>query len=314
VPARASEVGGARPTSPQPAAPSDGSARDGLAGTDVANAPAEESQPAGAAPTDAPTPPAASGTGAETAQAAQPGGERAGPLDVERATLSDALRQVTPGNSAYEATQTLLKAWKVKPLTPREAASAALDLPAIARARGLEYLSLYGNMNLLRVLDLPAILEIAPEDGSPPRFVTVEQLDDNRANVMIGRTTTDVAPAVLAEAWFGRAHLFWRDFDRLGPMLAVGSSSTAVRRLHELLRAASAYDGTGSSLFAPETEQAVVQFQRARRLFADGKVGPLTMIALYQKVDADRLPHLAAVPAAAEGGGQGAGGPLGEQG
>ena len=311
APAHTSEPGGARLPAPQPAPRQDDRANDALAAAAVPPVAAEAAAEGAATPGDS-VATAASAPGA--ASATQPATDHGGPLDVERATLADALRQVTPGNSAYEATQALLRAWKVKPLSAREAASQALDLPGIARARGLEYLSFYGNLNLLRVLDLPAILEIAPEDGSPSRFVTVDRLDDSRANVMVGRTTTEITPAVLAEAWFGRAHLFWRDFDRLGPVLAIGSSSNAVRRLHELLRAASAYDGTGSSLFAPETEQAVIQFQRTRRLFADGKVGPLTMIALYQKVDADRLPHLAAVPAAADGQGQGAGGPLGEQG
>jgi hypothetical protein len=207
-----------------------------------------------------------------------------------------------------------LRTWNAKPLTAAEAANASLDLPGIARARGLEYLSFYGNLNLLRVLDLPAILEITPEDGSPARFVTVSQLDDSRANVLVGHGSSEILPAVLAEAWFGKAHMFWRDFDHLGPMLALGSSSVAVRRLHELLRASGTYNGVGSSTFAPETEEAVIQFQRSRRLFADGKVGPLTMIALYQKVASERLPRLAGTSANGEKGVPAASGPLGGQG
>lgn len=220
--------------------------------------------------------------------------------DVERAALADTIRQITPGNSAYEATESLLRAWDVAALSPAESSSPNLDLPRIARARGLEYLALQGNLNMLRVLDLPAILELVPDDGSPARFVTVERLDEGLATVAIGRTAIDVSPEVLGEAWFGKAHLFWQDVDRLGPMLALGATSPAVGRLHELLRAAAVYDGRTTSVFATETEDAVLRFQRSKRLVADGKVGPLTMIALYQSVAAERLPHLGAGPEQAE--------------
>ena len=107
---------------------------------------------------------------------------------VERATLADAIRQITPGNSAYEATEALLRSWDVGGLAPAEASSPTLDLPRIARSRGLEYLAIQGNLNLLRVLDLPAILELVPDDGSPARFVTVERLRDELATVSVGRT------------------------------------------------------------------------------------------------------------------------------
>jgi murein L,D-transpeptidase YcbB/YkuD len=66
-----------------------------------------------------------------------------------------------------------------------------------------------------------------------------------------------------------------------------------VVRLHELLRAAGVYHGAGGERFGEETEKAVVQFQRATHLEADGKVGPMTMIALYGRAAPDRVPQLA---------------------
>src|SRR5581483_1326165 len=176
--------------------------------------------------------------------------------------------------------------------TPQEAARPTLDLQTIGRSRGLEYLSFSGNLNLLRVLDLPAILELAPDDGSASRFVAVSHLADDTTRVAIGRSSVDVSPAVLAAAWFGKAHLFWRDLDRLGGLLAVGSVNPKVKRLHELLRGVGVYSGPDSTVFSPDTEAAVLRFQRAKRLFADGKAGPLTMITLYQSVAADRVPRL----------------------
>ena len=222
---------------------------------------------------------------------------------LERSTLAEAIRQISPGNSAYAATESLLRAWNAPALAPAEASSPTIDLTRIARARGLEYLPIQGNLNLLRVLDLPAILELAPDDGSAPRFVTVERLHDELATVSVGRTPIEISTEVLGEAWFGKAHLFWQDVDRLGPMLSMGSSSPAVGRLHELLKSADVYAGAPSSTFANATQEAVLRFQRSKRLDADGKVGPMTMIALYQSVSRGRLPHLGAEPQ--RGGGSG---------
>jgi peptidoglycan hydrolase-like protein with peptidoglycan-binding domain len=65
-----------------------------------------------------------------------------------------------------------------------------------------------------------------------------------------------------------------------------------VYRLHERLRAAGVFAGAPSEYFAPETEGAVLRFQQRERLVADGKVGPMTMIALYQRTSPEELPHL----------------------
>jgi hypothetical protein len=215
-----------------------------------------------------------------------------GGIEVERLAFLEAVQQSSPGQSAYEATEALLRTWGVEPLEPAEAAGNSLDLPEIARQRGLRYLALQGNLNTLRVLDLPAILEVAPDDGSPARFVTLEQLGEANARVAVGRDALDMQPIVLAEAWFGKAHLFWQDLDRLGPFLAIGTSSDAVARLHERLRAARVYGGDASPVFAAETEEAVLRFQQRERLVADGKVGPMTMIALYRRTSPERLPRL----------------------
>lgn len=211
---------------------------------------------------------------------------------VERAELGEALRQTTPSESAYEAVQALVGVWQADPLTAGEAASQALDLPTIAAGRGLDYLEFSGNLNVLRVLDLPAILELDLGDGGGVHFALVDQIDDDRARVRVGRGMLEVSHGALSEVWFGQGHLLWYDLDDLGQLLARGASGASVRRLHELLRGAGVYRGPGGAVFDGVTEEAVVQFQRAVHLEADGKVGPMTMIALYGLAAPDRVPHL----------------------
>lgn len=212
---------------------------------------------------------------------------------IDRASLQDALRQTTPSASAYESVEALVAAWQADPLVPAEAASQALDLPTIAGRRGLEYLEFRGNLNVLRVLDLPVILELDAGDGSGVHFAMVDRVDDSRVHVRLGKERLAVSHGALSEVWFGQGHMLWYDVDGLGGLLARGVSGTKVRRLHERLRAAGVYDGPGGDRFDDVTEEAVVEFQRAVHLEADGKVGPMTMIALYGLAAADRVPHLA---------------------
>lgn len=212
---------------------------------------------------------------------------------VERATLNEALRQTTPSESAYEAVSGMVRTWNAEALSAAEAAGQTLDLPTIAARRGLQYLEFSGNLNVLRVLDLPAILELDLGDGSGVHFGMVDWVDDRVAQVRLGQETLQVSHAVLSEVWFGHGHVLWYDVDKLGGVLAKGRGGPEVRRLHGLLRNAGVYHGPDRDYFGGATEEAVVEFQRAVHLDADGKVGPMTMIALYGRAASDRVPHLA---------------------
>ena len=216
---------------------------------------------------------------------------------VEQAALADAVRQTTPSSSAYDAVAALVSAWGADGLSAAEAASQALDLQSIASRRGLEYLEIRGNLNVLRVLNLPAILELDLGDGSGVHFAMLDRVDDDRVHVRLGQEALDVSHSTLSEVWFGQGHVLWYDVDKLGGLLSRGVRGAKVRRLHDLLRQAGVYAGASQDQFDRTTEEAVVEFQRAVHLEADGKVGPMTMIALYGVADEEALPRLAREPA-----------------
>ncbi len=120
-------------------------------------------------------------------------------------------------------------------------------------------------------------------------------MDDERAHIRLGEESLTLSHAALSDVWFGQGHMLWYDVDGLGGLLARGAAGAKVRRLHERLRRAGVYHGPGGDWFDGATEEAVVEFQRAVHLEADGKVGPMTMIALYGLAAPDRVPHLAGV-------------------
>src|SRR5438477_513759 len=153
---------------------------------------------------------------------------------------------------------------------------------------------LVGNGSMLRLLDLPAILELRIPGADQPRAVALTGMSDGRSVLVIDGSPTPVDAAFLDRHWFGAAHVLWRDFEALGPTFGPGGHGPPVARLQALLRRAGAYDGKETGHLDAATEAAVRAFQRARFLGVDGRVGRLTRIVLYTAVGGYPRPALGA--------------------
>ena len=191
--------------------------------------------------------------------------------------LAERLAAVDLPTSARDAVDAVLATWSAAPLATAEVADAA-TLPAIATQRGLEHLAIDGNAGLLRLLDLPAVLELHLEGVEGPRWVAIVSVADGRWRLAAGGRETPVDLAYLEAHWLGRAHVFWRDFERLGPGLSETGRGPDVDRLRGLLEKS----GVAS----------VRDFQREHRLTVDGVVGPMTRIVLYGTVGGYASPRL----------------------
>jgi general secretion pathway protein A len=204
-------------------------------------------------------------------------------------TFLQELQRLDVVDSAVRATGGLLQAWRVSGLQAREWRNGMLDLGAIARARRLEYLPLSGTLNLLSLLDLPVILELVAPAQHEPRFVLLLGITGDRCRVLLDRER-EVPVSVISEHWFGKGHLFWKDFDGVGALVTVGSVGQHVKRLHALLAKVPGLNGdvlpARQDTFSRQTEAAVARFQKAKRLTPDGVAGPLTLVLLY-----NALPH-----------------------
>ncbi len=227
------------------------------------------------APAVAATPPESLATAAEPAPVAGAGSRVAAASDVERRLASLDARA-----GARAAIAAILAAWHARPLAHDEPAGTA-DLARIAARRGLEDLPLVGNASMLRLLDLPAILELRVPGADQPREVLLTGMADGRALLVIDGHPTSVDTTFLDQHWFGEAHVLWRDFEGLGPTFGHGGHGAPVAHLQALLSRAGTYRGAQTGQFDAATEAAVLAFQRARFLSVDGRVGRLTRIVLY---------------------------------
>lgn len=233
------------------------------------SAPAAEPPPADA-PAPAETPPPE-----PVVAAVEPPPPAPPPVDVaERLAARDA------ASTARAAVESLLAAWHTRPLATGEPVTMP-DLTRVANARGLEYLPLFGNASMLRLLDLPAILELRIPGTDGPRWATLVGLSEGRYQLVVGGEPIAVDATFLERHWFGQAHLLWRDFESLGPTFGRDGGGAPVARLQALLRGVGTYHGAVNGVFDASTEAAVLAFQRSRLLTPDGRVGKLTRIVLY---------------------------------
>ena len=154
-----------------------------------------------------------------------------------------------------------------------------------------------GSLSLLSLLDLPIVIELVLPEQQEMRSVLVINSADDRCRVLLDREY-DVSWRVLSENWFGKGHVFWKDFEKLGDLLAIGHRGQEVKRLHSLLSKTQVLSltgtpvGTSQNVFSPDIETAISRFQKGKRLSPDGVVGPLTMILLYNAAPDYQHPRL----------------------
>jgi general secretion pathway protein A len=216
-------------------------------------------------------------------------------------TFDRAIDSADPLNSRLGALKAVLKQWKMLgPLTPLEANSAGVAdnntfFRIAALHNGLEALRVQGNLNLIRKLNLPAILEFPPADGGPPRFMAVVGLAGDQFQLSDGKATFTVAAASLAGLWNGVAHVFWKNFFNYKGVIPTTSTGEAIISLKIHLKALGFSIPEMTAAYDTDTRMAVEEIQARHGLDADGKVGPLTKIVLYNEDKSLTIPRLVAV-------------------
>ncbi len=211
--------------------------------------------------------------------------------------LEARLAALAPEESARGAVAAVLAAWQLDALAANEAATPD-DFAALAEKRGLEHMALAGNAAMLRLVDVPAVLELQLPGVTGPRYAALVGLRDGAPVLIAGDgEPVAVSPSIFERAWYGQAHVFWRDFENLGPAVLDGSSrGDRVERLQALLQRTGAYHGPETGVFDTATEAAVMAFQRSRYVAADGLVGRLTRVVLYAAAGGYPRPTLSAPP------------------
>lgn len=189
----------------------------------------------------------------------------------------------------YPAVNAILPLWGITGMEPR---GKGLSVATIVQSRGLATIPAATLSNLIN-LNTPAILEIIPGKGEPPRLVAITSTDGRQFGITPGLPGCDtISIGELAAIWSGRGEIIWKNSGKIPSGLKPGATGEGVRKLQKLLTDAGLYPGEPSGRLDRATMDAIRKLQRSAGLIVDGIPGERTLLVLYRDYGGERSPRL----------------------
>jgi len=163
-----------------------------------------------------------------------------------------------------------------------------------AKPSGIFFHRLETNIELLKRLNLPAILECYPPGSDQPSYLTLSKIDGNRLYLGSAAQNRMVATDIneINFTWSGIAYLPWKNFLSIWGTIPMRSSKDSIITLKLLLHELGFGNVEMSEVYDTWTRSAVEEVQAKYGIPVDGFVGPLTKIILYREKKTYEMPYL----------------------
>jgi len=218
---------------------------------------------------------------------------------VKTVALETFLEQADPAATRYNAMMELLSLWKVdnhiQPyLENIQDDNAFFNL--VTRQHGLEIQAIDGNPDLVRNLNLPAIFKFESPDAKLPIYLTLEKIHENQATFRAQglETSVTISYDALAAQFKGTAFVVWKNYLSFEGTLPLSHPRGSVIMLKMMLRDIGHEDVELTSEYDKQTQAIIMELQQKHGIDADGFVGPLTKIVLYNEKEDISAPRLVA--------------------
>jgi general secretion pathway protein A len=216
---------------------------------------------------------------------------------VKTVALETFLEQADPGATRYNAMRELLSLWAVENhiqpyLESLQDDSTFFNL--VTRQHGLEVQEIEGKPDLIRKLDLPAIFKFENPDLKLPLYLTLEKIHENQAIFRVQglETSVTIPYDVLAAQFKGTAFVVWKNYLGFEGILPLSNPRGSVIMLKMMLRDIGHEDVALTPEYDMQTEAIIKDLQQKHGIDADGFVGPLTKIVLYNEKEDIPAPRL----------------------
>ncbi|MDH4321979.1 MAG: peptidoglycan-binding protein, partial [Desulfobulbaceae bacterium] len=163
-------------------------------------------------------------------------------------------------------------------------------------------LRLVDDLDCLRALGLPAILEMRVPGPAQPIYLAVARMRPGVFTLRGGEREIEVGEAAIRSFWTGTAYVPWKNFLRIDGTIPRNAPSSSVLSFKMLLRDIGCRDVAMTAAYDQGAKAIVRNLQRKYGLEADGKVGPLTKIILYREAKRYPMPQIS-TPASVVAGG-----------
>jgi general secretion pathway protein A len=211
--------------------------------------------------------------------------------------LADYLKNMDVQASRYHALQQVLTLWRADTEIKDylKGIDDAQDFFRLAlKPCGLSIQKVEGDMDLLKKLNLPAILEAYPPGSASPGYLTLSKIDGEKI-LLGGSGDNDLVVTDLNGIeffWSGVAYIPWKNYLSIWGTIPTQSYKDSIITLKLLLQDIGFKNFEINDDYDDQTQKAIEQLQTKYGLPVDGFVGPLTKIILYREKNAFDMPRL----------------------
>ena len=222
-----------------------------------------------------------------------------GPSQITEAMkLADFLTAMDIRSSRLDALKQAMHLWQI-PIEDQPYLNSLDDDQSFFRLttkpKGVSIARLETDLDLLKKLNLPAIMEFYPTGSEEPGYLTLSQIkgDDlyifNNAN---GNEPVVASPDEINSYWSGIAYVPWKNYLSIWGIIPRNASKDSIITLKLLLHELGYDSVTLNEEYDASTRRAIEAIQAKYGMPVDGFVGPLTKIILYQEKNDFGMPHL----------------------
>jgi general secretion pathway protein A len=203
-------------------------------------------------------------------------------------SLKRYLETADPVETRYRALSEMLSLWSVERHIQPYLMSVKDDdtfFNLVTRQQGLKIQAIQGNTDLIRRLNLPAIFKFESPDETLPIYLTLEKIHENQAVFRVeGTESAAVIPYdALASQFKGTVYVVWKNHLGFEGTIPFSHPKGSVIMLKMLLRDMG-YDHVELTPEYDKRTQAIIKgLQQRNGIDADGFVGPLTKMVLYNE-------------------------------
>jgi len=219
------------------------------------------------------------------------------PDRIETLKLADYLADMDIRSSRYTALKNAMELWQT-PIELKPYLNSLDDDHAFFRltvkSSGVFIHRIETNLDLLKRLDLPAILEFYPINSEKPGYLTLSQTDGDKISFGLPRENKviETTEDEINLYWSGVAYLPWKNYLSISGTLPTGTNSDSIITLKLLLKELGYNKVELNSEYDILTRRVIEEIQTRHGIIADGFVGPLTKIILYKSKGSFDMPRL----------------------
>ena len=219
-------------------------------------------------------------------------------LTKESKAFQDFLYSLNSRHSRNNAMQEALTLWSPEATVTEDLKKINADrvfFQQVAAQQDMMLQAIATDLESIQHLNLPAILAIYLPNHLWPKYLTVVAIGNNQVTFSLPDTSESltVGSEILHNYWSGEGYLLWKNFAAIQGTISQSSRNESVRALKQLLHDLGNRNIVVNQEFDDKTLEAVKKIQQKYGLREDGKVGPLTKIALYNENETFNKPSLA---------------------